>query len=152
MIEGHLSVQPENVFETFTTRSWRKFDKTKFKQDFFTSNFFSQDSNWANFTVDELFSNYNLTLRTLLDKHLPVRKMTRRVDPWTQWFDADCVRAKRNVRRLQRLYHRSFFMSDRIKWVETIRAMHALFGAKELAFVRRRSSLLQEAAKSAGVS
>ena len=68
--------------------------------DLSTSNFFSQDSNWANFTIDELFSNYNLTLRSLLDKHLPVRKMTRRVDPLTPWFDADCVRAKRNVRRL----------------------------------------------------
>ena len=49
LIEGHLPIQPENVFETFTTRSWRKFDKTKFKQDLSTSNFFSQDSNWANF-------------------------------------------------------------------------------------------------------
>ena len=115
LIEGHLPIQPENVFEKFTTRSWRKFDKTKFKQDLFASNFFSQDSNWANFTIDELFSNYNLTLRTLLDKHLPVRKMTRRVDPLTPWFDADCVKAKSNVRRLERLYHRSSFMSDRIK-------------------------------------
>ena len=70
LIEGHLHIQPENVFETFTTRSWSKFDKTKFKQDLFASNFFSQGSNWANFTIDELFSNYNFTLRTLLDKHL----------------------------------------------------------------------------------
>ena len=138
LIEGHLPIQPENVFETFTTCSWRKFDITKFKQDLFTSNFFSQDSNWANFTIVELFSNYNLTLRTLLDKHLPVRKMTRRVDPLTPWFDADCVRAKRNVRRLERLYHHTSFMSDRIKWVEVIRAMHALFNAKERAFWEKR--------------
>ena len=76
--------------------------------------------------------------------------MTRRVDPLTPWFDADCVKAKRNVRRLERLYHRSSFMSDRIKWVEAIRAMHALFSAKERTFGRRGLSLLQEIAKSAG--
>ena len=64
--------------------------------------------------------------------------MTRRVEPLTPWFDADCVGAKRNVRRLERLYHRSSFMSDRKKWVEAIRAMHALFSAKERAFWEKR--------------
>ena len=93
---------------------------------------------YNDFTIDELFSNYNLILRTLLDKHLPVRKMTRRVEPLTPWFDADCVGAKRNVRRLERLYHRSSFMSDRKKWVEAICAMHALFSAKERAFWEKR--------------
>ena len=33
-----------------------KFEEAKFKQDLFTSNFISQDSNWANFTIDDLFS------------------------------------------------------------------------------------------------
>ena len=113
-------------------------DHGKVKQDLSTSNFFSQDSNWANFTIDELFSYYNLTLRSLLDKHLPVRKMTRRVDPLTPWFDADCDRAKRNVRRLERLYHRTSFMSDRMNWVEAIRAMHSLFGVKERAFWEKK--------------
>ena len=64
--------------------------------------------------------------------------MTRRVDPLTPWFDADCVRTKRNVRHLKRLYHRSSFMSDRIKCVEAICAMHALFSAKERAFWAKR--------------
>ena len=64
--------------------------------------------------------------------------MTRRVDPLTPWFDVDCVRAKLNVQRLDRLYHCTSFTSDRMKWVEAICAMHALFSAKERAFWKKR--------------
>ena len=53
----------------------------------------------------------------------------------------DCVRAKRNVRRLERFYHRTSSTSDRKKWVEAIRAMHALFSAKERSFWEKRIEL-----------
>ena len=151
LIEGHLPIQPENVFETFTTRSWRKFDKTKFKQDLSTSNFFSQDSNWANFTIDELFSNYNLILRTLLDKHLPVRKMTRRVEPLTPWFDADCVGAKRNVFGALSVFIIVLpsCLTERNGWRLFVPCMPCL-ALRSVLFGRRGLSLLQGIAKSAG--
>ena len=60
------------------------------------------------------------------------------VEPLTPWFDSDCIRAKRHVRRLERLYHRTSLMSDRKRWVEAIRAMHALFSSKERGFWEAR--------------
>ena len=124
LIEGHLPIQPETVFETFRTRSWRKFDKDAFKRDLADSKLFSETASWAGCTTDQLFSSYYLNLlllplfyylylRSLLDKHLPICKVTRRVEPLTPWFDSDCIRAKRHVRRLERLYHRTSLMSDR---------------------------------------
>ena len=113
LIEGHSPIQPENVFETFTTRSWRKFDETKFKQDLFASNFFSQDSNWANFTIDELFSDYNFTLRTLLDKHLRGSSLLQEIaksvgKPWqTGWQTSLCAR-RQIARSLMGLLRRLF--------------------------------------------
>ena len=29
-----------------------------------------------------------------LDKHLPVRKVRKRMEPLTPWFDSDCIKAK----------------------------------------------------------
>ena len=57
------------MFDTFKTRSWRKFDKDAFKQDLADSKLFSENANWAECTIDELFSSYDVTLRSLLDKH-----------------------------------------------------------------------------------
>ena len=131
LTEGHLPIQPDIVFDTFRTRSWKKFDKDAFKRDLADSKLFSETANWAECTTGQLFSSYDVTLRSLLDKHLPICKVTRRVEPLTPWFDSDCIRAKRHVRRLERLYHRTSLMSDRKRWVQAIRAMHALFSSKE---------------------
>ena len=42
------------------------------------------------------------------------------------------------MRRLDRLYHRTSLTSDRRRWVEAIRAMHALFTSKERGFWEAR--------------
>ena len=42
LIEGHLPIQPETVFDTFRTRSWRKFDKEAFKRDLADSKLHSE--------------------------------------------------------------------------------------------------------------
>ena len=54
LIEGHLRIQPETVFDTFRTRSWRKFEKDAFKRDL-ADNKISKNANWAEYTIDELF-------------------------------------------------------------------------------------------------
>ena len=64
------------------------------KRDLIDSKLFSENANWAECTTDQLFSSYDVTLRGLLDEHLPICKVTRRVEPLTPWYDSDCIRAK----------------------------------------------------------
>ena len=82
-------------------------------------------------SVEDLFSKYDSTLQCLLDKHLPVRKVRKRIEPLTPWFDCDCIKAKRNKRRLERAYHRTGLVVDRVRWTKAIRDMHTLFNSKE---------------------
>ena len=74
------------------------------------------------------------TLRYLLDKHLPIRKVRKRIEPLTPWFDSDCIKAKRNKCRLERAYHRTELVVDRVWWTKAIQDMHALFSSKEHAY------------------
>ena len=71
------------VFDLFSVRSWSKFDKGAFRQDLFSSELYSEDSDLSALTVDDPFSKYDTTLRCLLDKHLSVRKVRKRIEPLT---------------------------------------------------------------------
>ena len=82
--------------------TWSKVDKKAFQQDLLSSELFSKDADLSELTVENLFSKYDSTLRCLLDEHLPVRKVRKRIEPLTPWFDSDCIKAKRNKRRLER--------------------------------------------------
>ena len=52
----------------------------------------------------------------------------------TPWFDSDCIKAKRNKRRLERAYHRTGLVVDRLRWTKAIRDMHTFFNSKERAY------------------
>ena len=134
LIEGRLPVQPVTVFDLFSVRTWSKFDKKAFQQDLLSSELFSKDADLTELTVEDLFSKYDSTLRCLLDKHSPVRKVRKRIEPLTPWFDSDCIKAKRNKRRLERAYHRTGHVVDRVRWTKAIRDMHTLFSSKERAY------------------
>ena len=118
----------------FSVCTWSKFDKKAFQQDLLSSELFSKDADLSELTVEDLFSKYDSTLRCLLDKHLPVRKVRKRIEPLTPWFDSDCIKAKRNKRRLERAFHRTGLVVDRVWWTKAIRDMHTLFNSKERAY------------------
>ena len=69
-----------------------------------------------------------------MDKRLSVRKVRRRIEPLTPWFDSDCIKAKLNKRRLERAYHRTRLVVDRVPWTKVIWDMHTLFSSKERAY------------------
>ena len=83
LIEGRLPVQPMTVFDLFSVRTWSKFYKKAFQQDLLSSELFSEDADLS----EDLFSRYDSTLWCLLDKHLPVRKVKKRIEPLTPRFD-----------------------------------------------------------------
>ena len=62
----------------------------------------------------------------------------------------DCIRAKRHVQRLERLFHQTSFTSDRRRWVEAIRAIHALITSKEHGFGGPELKLLQVTVRNVG--
>ena len=115
-----------NVFDLFSVRTRSKFDKKAFQQDLLSSKRFSKDADLSELTVEDLFSKYDSTLRCFSDKHLPLRKVRKRIEPLTPWFDSDCIKAKRNHRRLERAYHRTGRVVDRVRWTKAIRDMHII--------------------------
>ena len=134
LIDGRLPVQSMTVFDSFSVRIWSKFDKKAFQQDLLSNELFSKDADLSEFLVEDLFSKYDSTLRCLLDKHLQVRKVKKRIEPLTPWFDSNCIKAKRDKRRLERAYHRTGLVVDRVRWTKAIRDMHTLFISKERAY------------------
>ena len=69
-----------------------------------------------------------------MDKHSPVGKVRKRIEPLIPWFDSVCIKAKRIKRRLERAYHRTGLVVDRVRWTKAIRDMHTLFNSKERAY------------------
>ena len=78
LIEGHLPVQPMTVFDLFSVCTWNKFDKKAFQRDLLSSELFSKDADLSELTVEVLFSRYDSILWCLLDKYLPVCKVSLR--------------------------------------------------------------------------
>ena len=93
--------KPTVEFKTYTSRQWSKFDVCHFKHDLAASELATTDST----DVDHLFLLYNSTMQSLLDKHAPPTAVRSGVRPQSLWFDAECLQAKRDVRRLESTYH-----------------------------------------------
>ena len=51
------------------------------------------------------FECYDQTLKSLVDKHAPLAKVTIRSRLTAPWYDAGCVNFKSNTRPLERFYH-----------------------------------------------
>ena len=51
-----------------------------------------------------LFECYDQTLKSLVDKHTPLAKVTIRTRPTAPWYDAGYINVKSNTRRLKRFY------------------------------------------------
>ena len=51
-----------------------------------------------------LFGCYDQTLKSVVDKHAPLAKVSIRSRPTAPWYDDECVNVKANTRRLERFY------------------------------------------------
>ena len=85
-----------------TKRSWKKVNRTDFMDDLMSSELYSTTST----DPTELFNLYDSTLETLANKHAPYRSFHCRVDRVAKWYDSECGKSKRTVRRLERLWRR----------------------------------------------
>ena len=59
-----------------------------------------------------LFSLYDSTIRTLVDKYVPTKDVVNHSHPCSSWFNHRCQATKRATRCLERRYHRKHTADD----------------------------------------
>ena len=133
-ILGHR--RPETIERT--VRSWRKVDRAQFKDALKQSPLCSLS--FDNATASELFDAYESTLCALADRFAPAHVIKQRRRLLTPWFDSECRKIRRSCRRLERKFHRTGELCDRLEWIKSLRAKHKAFASKERNYWLRKLS------------
>lgn len=113
-----------------TTRPWKRVDRMAFSCAL-ASALPTEPDELSNKSAEELFEQYDSTLRRLADQFAPERTTTRRIKRLSPWFDDDCRHSRRLSRLLERHYRRSKSDGDRAAWIKQVRSMHTLYLQKE---------------------
>jgi len=97
---------PPIIFQTVVRRSFRDFDSAKFQTDLQNSGLYQLSNSPfdGNMGADMLFSLYDSTVESLVNKHAPRRKLVLRKKVESPWFDLDCVILRRATRLLERQF------------------------------------------------
>ena len=119
------------VYKMIQARSWKSFDRDKFRANVRSSLLCGDISRYADTSVHELFDIYDRTLRSLFETALPRRNIRIRYQANAPWFDAECRIRRCQVRRLESTYRKSHSTDDRLKWIKNVRDMHTFFKEKE---------------------
>ena len=107
-------------------RSWRSFDYSAFENDLISSTLINDTP----LDINELFSAYDDTLRSLLDKHAPFRRVRHSVRPSPVWYDGECRATRRLTRKLERVYRRSLTVESCAAWKTQFNDQRQLFHRK----------------------
>jgi len=84
--------------------------------------------------VNYLFSRYNSTLSSLIDKHAPQRTVMRRQRHRAPWYDAECRSMKRQVRHLESVFRRRRLYTCHTEWRNAVVRYHQLLGSMQRSF------------------
>jgi len=93
--------RPPPVYSTTVVRPWCRLDAAAFR-DGLLSSLLCQSDAWKNYELDGLARLYDSEISAALDQLVPQRTITCRLRPSDPWFDHECRKAKRSVRRLER--------------------------------------------------
>jgi hypothetical protein len=122
LLQTDINLQSPSVcYTTMQARSWRQLDVDQFKSDLLQSLSIDQSE-----SVDDMISTFDLTVKSLLDKHVLVKYLTRRKRASDSWYDEQCRQQKRCARKLERRYKRTRSDIDRATWLAALRSMHKL--------------------------
>lgn len=124
------------LYQTVQRRDWRNFDIDEFRTALASSNFISCESFSQISSVDQLVSQYNSNLSSLLDKFAPVRTLTLKKRTSSLWFDNDCRSSRKRVRWLERKYRMCMkrglgCRNIHSAWKDSYRAYHKLCKQKQ---------------------
>jgi len=120
------SVMQKQV-RTVTTRNWSNFDIADFVNELAICELATTTSGDVNY----LFSLYNTTMTTLIDKYAPQRTVTRRHQRRAPWYDVECCSMKREVRHLEYVFRRHRFPRCHLEWRDAVVRYHKLLGSKQ---------------------
>jgi len=103
--------RPPPVYMTEHRRSWRSFCLDTFLADLQTSAL-CDERQYEHLNGDAFVKLYDDTITALLNKQVPVRKVTCRRRPSNMWFDDECRTAKRKLRSMETAARRAGPLSD----------------------------------------
>jgi exonuclease III len=108
---------PPLVYKEIVSRDWKHFDIKKFR-DLLGISKLRDDNYLSSLDVHSAVENYNSTLTNLLDTVAPItRKVCRQRQSGAHiWFDGECRRLKKEMRKLERTYRRTKLLFDCQEW------------------------------------
>ena len=116
--------RPPPIYVTETRRSWKHFQVDEFRSALQKSPLCDMDF-IKSLDADQLASVYDNVIASILDRLVPLRKVTIRKRPSDPWFDDVCRDQKKRARRLERRVHSA--KTDvarslrRAEWLEGLR-------------------------------
>ena len=105
-------------------RCWRSFSAEEFIQDIEKSPLIQKPPS----EVNELFTLYDETLRSVLDKHASLKVVKlRAASSSARWYNADCRLEKVKTRRLERIYRRTKTAESLSAWRQQFAHQRTMF-------------------------
>ena len=126
--------KPRPLYETYTKRSWSGFDVDEFRLTLQMSQLCDLDFIASQTDVETMALSYYTVVTDILDRLAPPVGTTRRKRKSDLWFDEDCHRTKRTVRKLERRYKKTNQAHDRAAWITALNGMHRNFIIKRSNF------------------
>lgn len=112
-------------------RGWKNLDRAAFRAALQSSPLCCDPGSRVDMSAAELFQLYDTTLRAVVDRFVPLRRVTSCHRLTAPWFDADCRQFRRRVRFRERWYRRTKDPDDRRAWITAEREKHNMFREKE---------------------
>lgn len=107
-------------------RCWKRFDVDAFTTDLLKSDLVVSPP----VDVTDLFDCYNITLKQLVDRHVPVVTVTSYSRPTAPWFDRECSLVKTKTRRLEKIFRMKHDGASEWNWREQFQLQRRLYSAK----------------------
>ena len=143
VIPDHLAVhstlhleKPRFVKKVVSSRNLRRIDMNSFRSDIESSVLLQHQDD-----LHVVVNNYNEVLRSLLDKHAPVKERVVTVRPSAPWYTVEVTAEKRKQRQLERKWRASRLPADRVRYVHQCNVVINLIKSLKLEYY---SSFIKE--------
>ena len=113
--------KPKFAKKTVEYRKLRDIDMTCFSDDILDSALFDEQLSSAN--LNTRVDHYNCVLKSLLDKHAPLKRKTVTIRPSSPWYTLEVAEEKRKRRRLERKLLKTRSQTDRDHYVYQCRVV-----------------------------
>jgi len=97
--------RPPLSYVSSLCRPWNRLDHDEFQREI-SASALCRPSTWQDKGAEEMACLYNSCITSILDRIIPLRRLTVRRRSSDPWFDSSCRDAKRDARRLERRLRR----------------------------------------------